>query len=279
MALLTAEDYQRFSSVAPDRRYAYGSHSQQFSELTLPSAAAPHPVIILIHGGGYREIYDLRPLGTVVAALADAGFAVWNIEYRRHGNGGDYPQMFLDIGAATDYLPQIAETHDLDLSRVISMGHSAGGHLALWLAGRHKIEASSPLFADEPLSIHGVLALAPLADVSHGSESELCSDALLGVMGGTARTAPEAYRNGSPSELLPLSAIQRIIVGSEDKLMLSNAKRYTEAALIAGDEAELQVVTGVGHFEIVAVETAAWAEVRTVLRQLSQKLRESCDSN
>ena len=143
MTLLTAEDYQRFPTVEPHHRFAYGPHSQQFGELTRPNSPPPHPVIVLIHGGGYREIYDLRPLGTVVAALAAAGFAVWNIEYRRYGNGGDYPQMFLDAGAAADYLPHIAEAHHLDLGRVITMGHSAGGHLALWLA-TSKCQARSP---------------------------------------------------------------------------------------------------------------------------------------
>lgn len=272
MTLLTAEDYQRFSTVAPDYRYAYGAHSQQFGELTLPSAAPPHPVIVLVHGGGYRELYDLKPLGSVVASLAEAGFAVWNIEYRRFGNGGDYPQMFLDVGGAADYLPQIAARHELNLSRVISMGHSAGGHLALWLAARHKIETTSPLFVAEPLAVHGALALAPLADVSHGSQSELSSDALLAVMGGTATSAPGAYRNGCPRQLLPLGAEQEIIVGSKDKAMLANAKRYVEAAKSAGDEIALQVIDGVGHFEIVAVETAAWAEVRGAAVRLRDEI-------
>ncbi|MCY3832226.1 MAG: alpha/beta hydrolase [Chloroflexi bacterium] len=272
MALLTAEDYQRFPTVTPDHTYAYGAHSQQFGELTLPRAAPPHPLIVLIHGGGYRELYDLKPLGSVVAALADRGFAVWNIEYRRFGNGGDYPQMFLDVSAAADYLPQLAARHELDLSRVISMGHSAGGHLALWLAGRHKIETTSPLFVAEPLAVHGALALAPLADVSHGSESELSSDALLAVMGGTATSAPPAYGNGCPRQLLPLGARQQIIVGSEDKAMLANAQRYADVATSAGDEVDLQVIEGVGHFEIVAVDTDAWAEVRNAAVRLREEL-------
>ena len=272
MTLLTADDYQQFSTVAPDFRYPYGDHAQQFGELTLPEAPPPHPVIVLIHGGGYREIYDLRPLGRVVAALAQAGFAVWNIEYRRFGNGGEYPQMFLDVAAAADYLKQIAETHQLDLGRVISMGHSAGGHLALWLAGRRRIEPSSPIFTRAPLPIQAVLALAPLADVSAGSESELSSEALLAVMGGRASRAPQAYRNGSPSALIPLGAPQVIIVGSEDRAMLANAKQYADAAAAAGDEVDLQIIAGVGHFEIVAVETAAWGAVLRSAKRLAKRI-------
>ena len=147
MPRLTPDDYQRFPTVAPDHRYAYGSHPQQFAELTLPPTAPPHPVVILVHGGCYRAMYDLRPLGALAADLADAGFAVWNIEYRRYGNGGEFPRMFLDVATAADHLRLIASEHHLDLERVIAMGHSAGGHLALWLAGRPKIPPESPLYS------------------------------------------------------------------------------------------------------------------------------------
>lgn len=273
MTLLTAEDYQRFPTVEPHYRYEYGKRDQQFGELTLPSAAPPHPVIVLIHGGGYREMYNLRPLGTVVSALAEAGFAVWNIEYRRYGNGGDYPHMFLDIAVGADCLTQVAAAHQLDLNRVISMGHSAGGHLALWLAGRRNIETSSPLFVSEPLPIHGVIALAPLADVAHGSESELSSDALLAVMGGRATAAPNAYRNGCPAQLLPLGIPQRILVGSADAAMLDNAKRYIDAAAEAGDDCQLIVLPGAGHFEIVAVAADEWQAVRRAAGQLRERLQ------
>lgn len=270
MTLLTADDYQLFPQFEPDFRYDYGADSQQFCELTLPASTPPHPVIVLIHGGGYREIYNLRPLGAVVASLAAGGFAVWNIEYRRFGNGGDYPQMFLDVAGAADHLIEVAAAHDLDLGAVLSMGHSAGGHLALWLAGRRKIEASSPFYVAEPLAIHGVVALAPLADVSHGSESELSSDALLAVMGGTARSAPAAYRNGCPARLLPLGIPHTTIVGSEDGAMLENAKRFIEMARSAGDEAKLVVLPGAGHFEIVAVETEEWQAVMRAVTELNQ---------
>ncbi len=276
MTLLTADDYQKFPPVEPDYRYAYGPDSQQFGELTLPDATPPYPVIILIHGGGYREIYNLRPLGTVVSALAAAGFAVWNIEYRRFGNGGDYPQMFLDVAAAADYLPEIAEARHLNLNRVMTMGHSAGGHLALWLAGRRNIESASPIFVSEPLAVHGAVALAPLADVTHGGESDLSSDALLAVMGGRPKEMPSAYRNGCPVQLLPLGIPQVILVGSEDGSMLENAERYIAAAHEVGDDAQLIALPGAGHFEIVAVGTDEWAAVQRATIELSDKLRPSC---
>ncbi len=196
--LLTAEDYLRFPRIEPDFRYAYGGDSQQFGELTLPRSSPPHPVVILVHGGGYREIYDLSPLGSLAASLADAGFAVWNIEYRRHGNGGEFPQIFLDVAAAADHLRQIADAHRLNLDQVISMGHSAGGHLALWLAARHRIERSSPLFADRPVPVHAILALAPFADIGLLASGESPSDALLAIMGGMPAEAPDNYSNGSP---------------------------------------------------------------------------------
>lgn len=276
MTLLTADDYQRFPAMAPHHRYAYGDHAQQFGELTLPDTPPPHPIIVLIHGGGYRELYDLRPLGAVVAALSKAGFTVWNIEYRRFGNGGDYPRMFLDVAAAVDYLPKIAEARHLDLSRVISMGHSAGGHLALWLAGRRNIESASPLFVGAPQAIHGVIALAPLAHVTKGGESELSSDALLAVMGGAPSENPEAYRNGCPAQLLPLGIPQRVIVGEEDKAMLDNAKRYIQAASEADDDAQLIILPGAGHFEIVAVDAGEWGDVRRATVQLRERLGPSC---
>lgn len=266
--LITAEDYTRFPRIEPDFRYAYGGDSQQFAELTLPRTAPPHPVVVLVHGGGYREIYDLSPLGSLASSLADDAFAVWNIEYRRHGNGGEYPRMFHDVAAAADYLRQIAAAHSLNLDQVISMGHSAGGHLALWLAGRHRIERSSPLFVETPTAVRAALALAPFADIARLAASESCSDALLAVMGGRPADAPANYASGSPADLLPLGKPQAIIVGSEDAAILENARAYVGAATELGDEPSLTVLPDAGHFEVVSVQSAAWLAVRRSLLRL-----------
>jgi len=270
--LLTAQDYLQFPTVEADFRYTYGGDSQQFGELTLPRSAPPHPVVVLVHGGGYRELYDLNPLGSLVASLAEDGFAIWNIEYRRYGNGGEFPRMFLDAAVATDHLRQIKDEHSLNLDQVISMGHSAGGHLALWLAARQRIERSSPLFMEKPVAVQAVLALAPVGDIARLAASKNSSDALLAVMGGGPAEAPANYANGSPSELLPLGKPQTIIVGSEDTDILDNSRAYVDAAMAAGDSPMLTVLPDVGHFEVVWVQSRAWIEVRRALMRLSEQV-------
>ena len=271
MTLLTPEDYLNFPVLDADIRYSYGAHPEQFGDLYLPASAATHPVVILVHGGGYQQMYDLRPMGTVARSLAGAGFAVWNIEYRRAGNGGDYPQMFLDVAAAADFLPTIADRHGLNLASAITVGHSAGGHLALWLAGRRRISATSPLYRSDPMPLAGVVALAALADIGYAMQQETSSDALSIVMGGAPSDAPTNYRDASPRELLPLGVPQVHIVGSEDSTIRDNVRQYLDAAEIDGDAGFL-LIPNVGHFEIVAVTEPAWTTVREAIAALSARL-------
>ncbi len=271
MPLLTAEDYTRFPQIAPDYAYAYGDHPQQFGELYLPPARAKHPVIILIHGGCYRAIYSLKPISSTARALADQGFAVWNIEYRRQDTGGGYPRMFLDVAQAADYLRQISALHQLNLARVISVGHSAGGHLALWLAARRKLPASSRLHIAGALPIQGVVALAAVANPTLALEQGLCSEALPVVMGGAPQKVPAHYQHGSPQTLLPLGRPHTHIVGGEDATMLNNVRPFIAAAQALGDEAKLIILPEVGHFEIVSTASPAWQAVQSAIMALSEK--------
>ncbi len=268
MPYFTVEDYIKFATVEPDFRYKYGNLAQQFCELTLPRKPPPHPVIVLIHGGCYREMYDLRPMSKAAKALADAGFAVWNIEYRRAGNGGEFPNMFLDVGAATDYLRGIADEHGLDLAAVVAMGHSAGGHLALWLAGRGCLAENSALFSEEPMPIAGVVGLAPIADIANALDLGMCGTALPMVMGSQQPEAAANLKDSSPIAMLPLGALQIHIVGSEDNLIRANLKRYIDAALDAGDNVELIVLEDAGHFEAVAVDAPEWQHVIEAIQRL-----------
>ncbi len=272
MTLLTAADYTQFPYLEPDHRYQYGDDAQQFAELYLPAASAPDGVIVLAHGGCYYDAYDLKPMSPLARSLADAGFAVWNIEYRRAGAGGQFPNMFLDAGAAADYLREVADEHDLDLDHVISVGHSAGGHLALWLAARHQLGETSPLYRPQPLPIAGVAALAPIADIADALDQGTCGPALPFVLGGGRQAIEANLPELSPAELLPLQAPQAIIVGAEDELVAANAQRYAGAAEAAGDAIELITLEQAGHFEVVAVDAPAWSSVRDAIQDLRRAI-------
>ena len=202
----------------------------------------------------------------------------WNIEYRRAGNGGDFPHMFLDVGRGADHLRRIAARHSLDLDSIISVGHSAGGHLALWLAGRHKVPAASPLHATNSLPIAGVVALAPIAEIRFAVEKALSSDALIQVMGGSPEDVPANYAAASPRELLPLGKPQAHIVGTEDKAIMDNVKHYLAAAVSAGDNAQLIEAPRVGHFEIVSTNAPAFDKVREAICDMRKTINIKRDS-
>lgn len=268
MSLLTESDYTRLPYAPPDHRYEYGSDTQQFAELYLPDRSPPHPVIVLVHGGGYRDAYNLRPISSVARSLANEGFAVWSIEYRRAGNGGDFPNMFLDASAATDYLREIAEERKLDISQVVSVGHSAGGHLALWLAGRQRLAETSALYRADPLPIAGVVGLAPIADVAHALDHGMSEPALSIVTGSREPHAQANVKDASPTEMLPLDIPQIHLVGTEDNLIRANLESYVTAATSAGDDVELILLDGAGHFEIVAVDAPEWQAVVNAIQRL-----------
>ncbi len=142
-----------------DHRIAYGSDSLHFGELRLPRGSGPHPLVVVIHGGCWRSQYDLRHISSASAALTRAGFATWTLEYRRIGNpGGGWPGTFRDVTQGVDYVRTLAQSFPLDTGRVVLLGHSAGGHLALWLAARPNLSRESPLSSPAPLPVRGVVS-------------------------------------------------------------------------------------------------------------------------
>lgn len=153
MTLLTVDDYKRLPVEPGDYRHPYGRDRYQFADLFLPPTPGPYPVLVLVHGGCWRAEHGLEPIGQLARAAAERGIAVWNVEYRRLGNGGGWPATLHDVGAAVDHLRAVALRRNLDLSRVVAAGHSAGGHLALWLAGRRRLPVHSPLFMPNPLAL------------------------------------------------------------------------------------------------------------------------------
>lgn len=264
--MLTVADYMAFPAAPADRRVGYGPHADQFAELYLPAGAGPHPAVVLLHGGCWRSMYGLAPLGPLCEALRGLGVAVWSLEYRRLGGGGGWPATFEDVAAGADALARLAAEHAVDLGRVAAAGHSAGGHLALWLAARPRLPAGSPLHRPAPLPIAGVVALAGLADLEDGLARELCGGACAELLGGRPDEVPERYAQGSPAAMLPLGVPQRHIVGSGDTTVPPDyLAAYVGRAVAAGDDATLEVLPGAGHFEPVDPSGAAWPALRRAL--------------
>jgi len=249
---------------------AYGAGPQQFGHLRLPRTPGPHPVVLFIHGGCWLSQYDIVHAAAVEQALADSGYAVWSLEYRRVGNpGGGWPGTFQDIARGADHLRELARTHPLDLSRVIAAGHSAGGHFALWLAARGALPASSPLHAADPLPVRGVLALAPAPDLEGLHAAGVCGNVMDRLMGGSPAAVPERYAQTSLMQLAPITVPTEVVMGAEDGAWRPVGEAYLQRAAERGDaRVHAVVVPGAGHFDVVAPFAPAWREVMAGVRAL-----------
>jgi acetyl esterase/lipase len=256
-----------------DLRVPYGSDEAQFGELWLPEGGGPHPVVVLLHGGYWRARHGLEYFGHAAAALRDERLAAWNVEYRRLGNpGGGWPGTFQDVGRALDALRGLAGRFPLDLGRVVALGHSAGGQLALWAAGRHRLPDGGPLASPDPLRLAGAIGLAGVSDLRRAWQLRLGDAVVNDLMGGAPAEVGARYRSASPFELLPLGVPQVLIHGADDvNVPLELSERYHQAALTAGDRCELMVLAGAGHFEVVDPHTAEWQRVLAAVRSLTEK--------
>jgi acetyl esterase/lipase len=276
-ALMTPRDLQAIPSLAPDATSSYGPDANQFGELRLPDGPGPHPVVVLVHGGCFKAAYaTLRDLAPIGDALKQQGIATWNIEYRRLGQpGGGWPGTYHDVAAATDHLRTLARHYHLDLRRVVFVGHSAGGHLALWAAARARVPEESAIASRRPLRPLGAIDLAGPFDLRenianyHGE----CDDPVITLMmGGTPDEVPEHYRAASAGALLPLGVPHVLIWGEHESFMPRPlAMAYVERARAAGDDAMLRIVPGAGHFEIASPHTPAWPILLSDIRRLLRK--------
>ena len=276
---LRPRDVDALPARPADVRIAYATADPlQFGDLRLPPGNGPFPVAIVIHGGcwvsKFATLQNTTPLSD---ALRDAGVATWNVEYRRLDNpGGGWPGTFADIAAAADHVTTLARKYPLDLSRVVAVGHSAGAHLSLWLAGRSRLPEQSPLYAKAPLRLRAAIALGgpgDLRDFTTYASSVCGAPVIEQLLGGTPEAVPDRYAQASPAELLPFATRQILIAGSEDRVMPLRARdAYVAAAVKAGDTAESVVVADAGHFEVIAPGSAAWPIVRgKILDALSKQ--------
>jgi len=261
----TVQDYMDQPQAKADARVAYGPESAQVVDLFLPKGQGPHPVVVLIHGGCYLAEYEGLPQTSGIAAdLARRGYAVWNVEYRKLGEAGaGYPGTFLDVASAVDRLRTEAATYGLDTNRVVAVGHSAGGHLALWAAARGKLPKTSPLWRADPLKIRAVVSLGGIGDLEGQKDifAGACGpEPIPSIIGLADRVNP--YADTSPAELLPTGARVTMIAGELDHVMPpATGRAYAERVRKAGDGAEAVAIPGASHFDVVVPTTEAWKGV------------------
>lgn len=252
-------------------RLTYGDGPFQFGDLYIPEDKKLHPVVILIHGGFWRSAYDLSLMTKLAQDLVARGIAAWNIEYRRVGNsGGGWPGTFLDVAQATDYLMTIADTYNLDLQRILAVGHSAGGHLALWLGARGKLPSNCELASsDTPLALSGALSLAGAMDLEQVWQLGLGNDAVVELLDGSPDEVPERYTMASPVAYLPLGMPQVLLHGTEDdRVPLIVSQEYADRARSAGDTVKLIKLVGGNHFVVIDQTSTAWSRTVEEIKKL-----------
>jgi acetyl esterase/lipase len=235
----------------------YGADPSQVGELSLPEGDGPVPVVVVLHGGFWRDRYDRHLMDDLCTDLTARGLAAWNLEYRRLGSGGGWPATFEDVAAGIDHLADVEAP--LDLDRVSAVGHSAGGHLALWAAARHRLPAGQP-GAGPRVRVRRTVAQAGVSDVAAASRLGLSDRVADQLLGAPAREVPELVALSSPRALLPLGVPQLLIHGTADDTVPATMSRdYAGAAWAAGDDrVALVVLPEQGHYEHIDPAEQAW---------------------
>ena len=280
-------------AITTVERLAYGSAPAQFGDLRLPASSAPAPIVVVLHGGCWQAaVASLDHTAALAEALRTEGYVSWNVEYRRLGEpGGGWPGTFADAGAALDFVRVLARRRParLDTTRVIVVGHSAGGHLACWLAARPRLPRSwatttaprpasaaptAPAPSSSPFRPTGIVNLDGPPDLRAFAEAGglFCGPGIgEQLVGGTAQEQPARWRLASPTEFLPWRVPCRLLVGAEGMMTLGLSQEFIARAHAAGDTAtELEVLPGIDHFALVDPTSGAWPTVRAAIRALAE---------
>jgi acetyl esterase/lipase len=253
----------------PWLRARYGPGEEHVGELRLPAAGSgPHPVAVLLHGGFWRERWLRDTIEPLAIDLARRGYATWNLEYRRVGpSGGGWPATAHDVAAGIDHLETLAGEHPLDMERVLLVGHSAGGQLALWATHRRGIDGSGAAVRPRlVVSLAGVLNLIACARRGVGDTA----NGVAGFLGCWPEERPDVYAAASPAAALPLGVHQLVAHGWRDPLtdLIDVGRGYAQAAAAGGDPVELVELEGDDHFSIIEPASAGWRQLATRIEAL-----------
>jgi acetyl esterase/lipase len=271
-APMTLQDYLALTGPAPTATITYGSAPSQFAELFRPQGDGPFPVVVLVHGGCWTIEYGgITQMHNVAGALAARGIAVWNVEYRRvDEEGGGYPGTYLDMNAALDKLGAEAARYQLDTSRVVAMGHSAGGQLVQWIAGRARIAPSSALYQARPLPVRHIISLGGLADLRHEKDliKSSCGRDMVQLTGLPSAERPDVYADTNAAALMPNGSRTVLITGALDTISPPRAAYdYAARAQAAGDSAQVIIVPDASHYDEIAATSPAWKVILPVIEQ------------
>ena len=275
--LMTWDDLFSRPKPTPTHSIQWGEGATDIADLWLPDGAGPHPVVLMVHGGCWQKaIADRTIMNWAADDLRKRGMAVWNIEYRGVDEaGGGYPGTFTDVARAADALRAQAAPYNLDLTHVVAFGHSAGGHLALWLAARPRLPAQSPMRMENPLPLVGVVNSGGLADLAGSlrvTDRSCLADIYDKLVGDISPSRANVLSDTSPAELLPLRVRQVSVNGHRDRIAPPVlGENWARRARAAGDNATVEVMLDTGHVELIAPGSKAWefeaAALASMLRQ------------
>lgn len=247
-------------STPQPHRSAYGSDPSQFGELYRPDGATRPGTVVVIHGGFWRSVYDLSLGAPLARDLAARGWTSWNLEYRRVGDGGGWPQTLADVAAGIDHL----STLDVDTIRVAAIGHSAGGQLAAWAAGRGTLAADAP-GARPRVPITAVVSQAGVLDLRTAADTGVGGTAVPDLLGGLPAHLAQRYAQADPVEQVPLAAPVLCVHSRADTdVPFAQSTAYVAAATAAGGRATLHETTG-DHFTLIDPSSPDWHAVVAAL--------------
>lgn len=251
-------------------RAYYGPDSLQFGELRLPEGEGEFPVIVIIHGGCWLNAYDYTLMNDMAEDLVNRGYATWNLEYRRLGDeGGGWPGTFHDVVSGLAYLSKLSSQYPIQMQRVLVTGHSAGGHLALWLGGYANLEESDELYQGVVPDIAGIVSLAGITDLASYRSPGGCGASVDQLVGGNPAEFPDRLAIASPIERLEGMPPVIMINGDKDNIVpVAHVSPYFDRSKERGNEIDLITFPDAGHFEVITPGSIAWEAICEAFEKL-----------